>query len=147
MAKIFTYGTLEIPDVMAMVTGKSFSTIPAIAQEFARFLLKNRIYPGMIAAPGEHTTGCLYVNVGQESLELLDQFEDDLYIRQEITVSTTLGSTMEAYAYLIPPNQQFCLSPNSWDRRYFEQHHLKPYLEACKEFHSHAVLANLNKQV
>ena len=147
MAKIFTYGTLEIPAVMALVTGKSFSAVPAYAQGFARFLLKNRIYPGMIAAPGEHTAGCLYLNVDQKSFGLLDQFEDDLYIRQEIIVSTTLGSTIEAYAYIIPSDQQACLSPNSWDRHYFEQHHLKPYLEACQDFHAHTALANLNKQV
>jgi gamma-glutamylcyclotransferase (GGCT)/AIG2-like uncharacterized protein YtfP len=146
MANIFTYGTLEIPAVMAMVAGKSFPSFPATANGFARFLLKDRIYPGMIAAPGEHTAGYIYVDLDQETLGLLDQFEDDLYIRQIITVTTTLGSTMDAYAYITPTNQRACLSPNPWDRHYFERHHLQPYLEGCKEFHAQAVLANLKTQ-
>jgi len=126
---------------MAMVTGKSFPSVPASAQGFARFLLKNRLYPGMMAASAQNTNGCLYVNVDQESLELLNQFEDDLYIRQEISVTTTLGAHMVAYAYIIPSDQQFCLSANPWDRLHFETHHLQAYLEACKEFHAHAVQA------
>ena len=147
MANIFTYGTLEIPAVMAMVAGKSFPSFPATANGFARFLLKNRLYPGMMASTGEHTTGYLYVDLDQETLGLLDQFEDDLYIRQEITVTTTLGSTMKAYAYIIPTNHRARLSPNPWDRLHFETHHLQAYLEACKEFHAHAVQTKVNHQV
>ena len=51
MTHVFTYGTLEIPEVMEAVIGKSLASAEAWAKGFAKFLLKGRIYPGMTARP------------------------------------------------------------------------------------------------
>ncbi len=53
MTHVFTYGTLEIPEVMEAVIGKSLASAEAWAKGFAKFLLKGRIYPGMTPSKGQ----------------------------------------------------------------------------------------------
>ena len=57
---VFTYGTLEFPDVMEAVTGRSFKSVEAMAEGYARYLLKERMYPGMTPVSGHNTSrSCL----------------------------------------------------------------------------------------
>jgi len=42
---VFTYGTLEVPDVMEAVTGRVFDSAEAITEGDAQYLLQERIYP------------------------------------------------------------------------------------------------------
>lgn len=37
---VFTYGTLEVPDVMGAVTGRVYNSAEAITEGYARYLLK-----------------------------------------------------------------------------------------------------------
>ena len=74
---------------MEAVTGRSFDSVEAMALGYARYLLKERMYPGMTPVSGHHTCGRVYVEVDEHSLGLLDQFEDDVYVRQLIPVQTT----------------------------------------------------------
>ena len=79
MTHVFTYGTLEIPEVMETVTGRSLASAEAWAKGFAKFLLKGRIYPGMTALPGAICSGRVYYHIDRRTLEILDAFEDEVY--------------------------------------------------------------------
>lgn len=134
MAHLFTYGTLEIPEVMEAVTGKSWASAEARTKGFAKFLLKGRIYPGMIAARGAVCSGRVYYHIDRRTLEILDAFEDEVYTRERIDVEVEQGRSMEAYAYLIPPQHRDCLTSTPWKADEFRTRHLVHYLEACKAF-------------
>ncbi len=60
MPLVFTYGTLEIPEVMQAVTGQVFASREATAKDFVRYLIQDCVYPGMVSAKGETTSGRLY---------------------------------------------------------------------------------------
>ena len=79
MIHLFTYGTLEIPEVMEAVTGRAWASAEAWAKGFAKFLLKGRIYPGMTALPGAICSGRVYYHIDRRTLEILDAFEDEVY--------------------------------------------------------------------
>ena len=135
MTHLFTYGTLEIPEVMEAVTCKSLASAEAWAKGFTKFLLKGRIYPGMTALPGATCSGRVYYHIDRRTLEILDAFEDEVYIRERIEVEVQEGRSLEAYAYLIPPHYRDCLTSILWQPDEFRSKHLVHYLETCKTFH------------
>ena len=79
MIHLFTYGTLEIPEVMEAVTGRAWASAEAWAKGFAKFLLKGRIYPGMTAFRGATCSGRVYYHIDRRTLEILDAFEDEVF--------------------------------------------------------------------
>jgi gamma-glutamylcyclotransferase (GGCT)/AIG2-like uncharacterized protein YtfP len=54
---IFCYGTLQFPEVMEKVTGRQFPGTEAVLDNFARYRIKNAVYPGVIAEDGATTEG------------------------------------------------------------------------------------------
>ena len=135
MTPVFTYGTLEIPEVMEAVTGQVWASAEAWAKGFAKFLLKGRIYPGMTAVQGSICSGRVYYHIDSRTLEVLDAFEDEVYTREYIEVEVAEGRSLQAYAYLISPDRRECLTSTSWQPDEFMTTHLVHYLEACKAFH------------
>lgn len=134
MAHLFTYGTLEIPEVMEAVTGKSWASVEARAKGFAKFLLKGRIYPSMTAVKGAVCSGRVYYHIDRRTLETLDAFEDEIYSRERIEVEVSEGRFLHADAYLIRPQDRECLTTIPWQPDEFMTTHLVRYLEACKAF-------------
>ena len=135
MISVFTYGTLEIPEVMETVTGQSFPSFDATAHGFVRYLLKGKIYPGMTVEPGVSTLGRVYVNMNEQTLTYLDAFEDEVYMRESIEVSMPTGETRKAFAYLIPLEARGLLSSDYWDKEKFLSNHFPSYLQSCRVFH------------
>jgi len=135
MTHVFTYGTLEIPEVMEAVTGRSLASAEARAKGFAKFLLKGRIYPGMTAVRGSICSGRVYYHIDRRTLEILDAFEDDVYTREHIEVEVEGNRSLQAYAYLIRQQDRACLTATPWQPDEFKAKHLVRYLEACKTFH------------
>ena len=135
MIHLFTYGTLEIPEVMEAVTGKAWASAEARAKGFAKFLLNGRIYPGMTAAPGAICSGRIYYHIDRRTLEVLDAFEDEVYTRERIEVEVEGGRPLQAYAYLILPQDRACLTSTPWKPDEFMAKHLARYLKAGKTFH------------
>ena len=131
---VFTYGTLEIPEVMEALTGRSWASAEAWAKGFAKFLLKGRIYPGMTGAQGSICSGRVYYHIDPRTLEILDAFEDEVYTRDRIEVEVEGGRPLQAYAYLIRPQDRECLTATPWQLDEFKSKHLVRYLEACKTF-------------
>ncbi len=135
MTHVFTYGTLEIPEVMEAVTGKSWVSAEARAGGFAKFLLKGRTYPGMTVVQGSICSGRVYYHLDPQTIEILDAFEDEVYRREQIEVDVEGGRSLQAHAYLIRPQDRECLTAIPWQPDEFKSKHLVRYLEACKAFH------------
>jgi gamma-glutamylcyclotransferase (GGCT)/AIG2-like uncharacterized protein YtfP len=119
---------------MEAVTGGVYDSAEAITEGYARFLLRGRIYPGMTPVQGQTTSGRVYFDVSQQAVMLLDEFEDDIYVRHLIAVRTDEGQWFNAYAYIIEPQNRAVLSINPWIREKFEKDHLTSYLAACRHF-------------
>lgn len=134
-SSVFTYGTLEVPEVMEAVTGEVFDSAEAITEGYARYLLKGRIFPGMTPVPGYITSGRVYFGVSPRAIRLLDRFEDRFYVRQVIPVRTDAGYWSHAYAYIIQSQDREVLSLNPWIREKFVEDYLSSYLENCRLFY------------
>ena len=135
MIAVFTYGTLEIPEVMEAVTGQTFPSVDATAHGFVRYLLNEKIYPGMKVEAHASTFGRVYLNVDEQSLRILDEFEDEIYERKLIEVIIRTGGSCRAFAYLIPHLAYQTLSSEPWNKEEFLSKYFDTYVESCRLFH------------
>lgn len=133
---LFTYGTLEIPAVLEAVTGRTFPSAAAMLPGHARFLLRGRVYPGIIRDVRSRVTGVLYTGVDADSLALLDRFEDDFYRREAVRVQPASGCWTDAAAYVVPPAHSALLSALPWDRAAFVARHLEALLRDLPGHHA-----------
>jgi gamma-glutamylcyclotransferase (GGCT)/AIG2-like uncharacterized protein YtfP len=132
--KIFTYGTLMIPDVMYAVTTRKFRFKNAILRGYARFTVKGESYPGIVPVTDAVTEGIVYFDVDELSLARLDAFEGDLYQRKPVRVETKEREIRDAEAYVIKPKFRNHLSSSEWNIKEFTQKHLEAFLETYSSF-------------
>lgn len=129
---IFTYGTLQIPEVMYAVTGAEFPSQPARLAGYARYRIVNRPYPGLRLESGAETEGVLYSEIDAVALKRLDEFEDNFYWRETLIVTTTSGASAEAEVYVVPPKHYFILLNRPWDLDEFRRTALPGFLARCR---------------
>lgn len=131
---VFTYGTLQIPDIMEAVTGRKFKSEPAALEKYNRFRIKNQVFPGIIPMDSGSVNGVVYFDLDNTSLSFLDAFEDVLYVRKEAIVICG-NKKILAQVYVVGEEYRGLLSDELWDIKQFRQKHLDVYLKSCKKFH------------
>lgn len=95
--KLFVYGTLMWPEVMAAVTGRSIEGRSAVLNGVRRVRVRGEVYPALI--PGDDTVeGVLFENLTELDLAALDCFEGAEYERLPVTVCCGTFA-VEAAAY------------------------------------------------
>lgn len=113
---------------MEAVSGQQFQHAEARLPGFERFLLKDQIYPGVTHTGHNHTDGRVYFDLDQSTLERLDYFEDDYYVRQNADVKFADETRVKVFVYVIKDNQLNLLSDRPWDESRFVAEHLDEYL-------------------
>ncbi|MGD9016041.1 MAG: gamma-glutamylcyclotransferase [Desulfobacterales bacterium] len=122
MDLLFAYGTLQVPDIMARVTGKRFQGIPAVLPNYRRSQLKDADYPGIAPSRGSETPGTLFRGFDEGDLDRLDRFEGSLYQRRPVTVLTAPGVQKTAWTYVVRKRFRNRLTRRSW--------HLEQFMDA-----------------
>ncbi len=126
--KIFTYGTLMIPTVMRAVTGRDFTAQVARLRGYARFRVKDALYPGIIAQPHASIDGIVYVDLDHATLKRLDAFEGGLYRRIHVRVQTNGGKLVTADTYVVKPSFRCRLTATPWSQEEFKQKDMDAFL-------------------
>lgn len=120
---LFTYGTLMVPSIFFAVTGQHRPAHEACLPGYARFCLKNEVYPGIIPSPGHRTNGIIYFDVDKPGIRKLDIFEGDYYLRTPVRVTTKDGKTHDAQTYVIKDQYRHLLSKKQWDIETFNNNY------------------------
>ena len=126
--RLFCYGTLQFPEVMERACGSRFSGVPAVLDNHACYMVRDRVFPGILPAAGRQTPGTLYTGLGRLQLGRLDDFESDFYQRVRVMVTDTQERPCEAWVYVVRPEEYGRLTDAAWDRAWFERMHLRTYL-------------------
>jgi gamma-glutamylcyclotransferase (GGCT)/AIG2-like uncharacterized protein YtfP len=117
---VFTYGTLMFPEIWRAVVGRGFETLPATARGYAVFRVRDAVFPGITPAVRDSAVrGVAYLDVDNPSLQRLDAFEDDFYQRRAISIVCDDGRSIDAQAYVVPPENRHVLTNEQWDRDHF----------------------------
>ncbi len=112
--RLFAYGTLEDPEVVRALTGRSFPAIDARLTGFERYLLRGQPYPGVVRSPGGVVHGTLYLGVDGDAFRRLDRYEGPPYRRTEVAVVSNDAGRVAAWAYVIPERFRGMLSGRRW---------------------------------
>ena len=131
MQRLFVYGTLEFPEVVNHLLGTELRGENAVLNGYARYMLVNRHYPGIIRRPNARVEGILYHGITPKYLRLLDRYEDEIYERKMIQVTDSQGHCIDAWSYVIPLRFKKELTSLPWNREKFANHHLKRFLNVC----------------
>jgi gamma-glutamylcyclotransferase (GGCT)/AIG2-like uncharacterized protein YtfP len=125
--RLFSYGTLQVPEVMQTVTGRTYEGLPAELPGYAVYTVNQAEYPGVAPQAGSKTAGTLYVGVAPQQLKALDVFEGDLYERRLLEVVTSDGQKSAAWVYVVPARLSSRLSSRPWSLRHFLTHDFQKF--------------------
>lgn len=84
MTHVFVYGTLMFSELIKALTGKEFTTKDAVLYNYKRYLVitdKENYYPGIIRRNNCFVKGKVLLHVDEDSLKILDFFEEGDYER------------------------------------------------------------------
>ncbi len=115
MAALFCYGTLEIESVITRLIGRVPQKQPAILENFVRYLIKNSDFPAIIPSKNGEVVGTLYLSLTPKEIRILDEYEGNLYSRQQLWVTTDIGRLEHSWAFVLKPQYQHHLSDQLWD--------------------------------
>jgi len=125
MACVFTYGSLMFDEVFAAVTGRLASNSPALLEGWRRHALRDRTYPAAVPAPESSVQGMVWLDLSDEDLRKLDEFESTEYRRTPVQVLLVDGRrvTADIYEWLDPA----LLLPVDWSEQAFRRAHLADF--------------------
>lgn len=125
--RLFAYGTLMVPAVLAAVCGERRAAAPATLAGYARYLVRGEVFPGLVAETGAVTDGVLYKRITPAMWARIDAFETTFYERVRVTVSTD-GGDVAAETYVVRPAGRRLVTREPFDPARFEATQLGVYL-------------------
>ena len=131
MPHLFAYGSLQLCEVFAAVTGQRAFGLPASIEGYARYRLKNLSYPGLVSQPGAVTDGILYPDLDTGVWARLDRFEDKFYRRETLRVLAQEQGVVLAEVYVIPSEELGMIDRLPWSLEEFRQQHLSIFMRRC----------------
>ena len=127
MRNIFVYGTLQSPEIVKKLTGKSFKTSPAVLQGYNRYCVKECDYPAVIQKDNAETAGLVLENVDDFSLDIISFYEGDEYEKKILPIMVN-GLMKNTIAFIW--NAEITnLKNEEWNFKEFENQRLDYYLE------------------
>ncbi len=130
---VFTYGTLQFPEVMQAVTSLNLKPVAATLTGYQRFKIKERTFPGLIEKEITITDGMLYRDLDETAIQKLDQFEDVMYERCLVDVEVE-SKTEQAFVYVTQKEFEACLLDQEWSLDEFRKKYLRLYLKRIANF-------------
>ena len=131
----FAYGSLIFEEVMAAVTGRTYSGQATKLEGFARYLVVGESYPGIVPSEHDVVDGFLYRQIDSSALCLLDRFEGEYYKRESVEV-TAGGARLLAETYIFRPEFSHLLTREKWQKDVFKERHMSGFLVRYKGFES-----------
>ena len=119
MHPLFVYGTLRHPPLIEGLVGRPVHARPATLPGHRAALLRGRAYPGLVVDASSSAVGSL-VEVDDDGLQVLDDFEGSEYTRTDVVVRTADGENAEAQAYLLTGPSRSLALPETWQFERFE---------------------------
>ena len=123
-----------VPTVMRAVTGRDFTAQAACLRNYARFRVKDALYPGIVAKRHGMIDGMVYLGLDHSAVQRLDVFEGGLYRRIQVCVETKSGEFISAETYVVKPGYRYRLTSTPWNQEEFESKHLDEFLSRYTGF-------------
>ena len=121
---LFVYGTLLFDEVLEPLLGRLPASRPAQLEDHQARRLPGVPWPGLIEHPGGIVAGRLLVDLEDDEVMLLDEYEDDYY--ELVAVVVSVGQTrLEATTYRVEPA---LVEAARWTPGWFAEEHLDAFV-------------------
>lgn len=130
---VFVSGPLMFMELFTAVTGKSFTTKFGVLRGYTQFAVKEDGQSAMIPFPDKLVDGVIYIDVDDDSMALLDAFQGNRFVREEVSVEGEGGEWLDASAYCLNLSRKGILSRDEWDEDVFRGTYLKKALASCRK--------------
>jgi gamma-glutamylcyclotransferase (GGCT)/AIG2-like uncharacterized protein YtfP len=117
---LFAYGTLQFGPVLHALLGRVPPLDEAELPGWRAAALRGRSYPGLVPGPGAR--GVVLDGLTAGEWAVLDAFEEDVYVRQEVTLAD--GRT--AWTYVWPDAS--AVLPHDWSADEFARTDLQAFV-------------------
>jgi len=98
---LFVYGTLKDESILKDLIGRIPKKIKARLYGYKKYNVKGEEYPGIKKEKGGIVSGFLLLNLTQKEFEILDDYEEDEYIRIIENIKVKEGKYYKAFVYVI----------------------------------------------
>ncbi|KAB1935303.1 gamma-glutamylcyclotransferase [Micromonospora sp. ALFpr18c] len=127
--RLFVYGSLTFPGVLAVLLGRVPQLTPGAATGWRAAALRDRLFPGLVPAAGggspQVVKGQVVAGLSAAEWAILDDFEGPLYDLRRLRLDD--GTTAHAYVC----TADTLVLDTDWDRAAFAAGHLSSYLSMC----------------
>ncbi|KAL1207125.1 AIG2-like protein D [Cardamine amara subsp. amara] len=134
MHSVFVYGSLMADDVVRLLIDRIPQTSSAILPDFHRFSIKGRVYPAILPAVSKKVSGKVLFGITDRELQILDEFEDTEYVRNNVQVLLTDSSEKLQTKTYIWANKNDPDLYGTWEFEEWKQLHMEGFLKMTKEF-------------
>mmetsp|Transcript_26421 Transcript_26421/g.67920 ORF Transcript_26421/g.67920 Transcript_26421/m.67920 type:complete len:246 (-) Transcript_26421:351-1088(-) len=137
---IFVYGTLMAPEIVELLIKRMPSHSPATLAGHRRVRVKGADFPAVVrelSAGGERTgqvEGLLLRGLDDVELTIFDDYEDDDYTRDIVTVTLPDGSQADAFVYIWGDHVRHKLTSEPWDYAAFRANDMEGYMARMMGF-------------
>ncbi len=128
--RLYTYGTLRVPEIMKAVIGFEPKHEDAVLDNYTCLYVENELFPGIKLCEGESTEGTLYENIDEHTIAMLDAYEGNIYSRKNVQVRSSSCKAITAYAYVVLPEFEHLLSNKKWTLNEFTAKHQSAYMDS-----------------
>lgn len=99
---LFVYGTLQLPEKLQSLLGRVPSLEPATLHGYRCGLVARADFPGIVPQADAVVNGQVLAPLSQAELDILDQYEGELYQRVRVSVVAARGP-VNVWVYAIVP--------------------------------------------
>lgn len=123
MQSLFAYGTLQLPEILERVIGRHVQGIPATLADYRSGLVARANFPGIVPKSGSIVEGSLITGFSPHEIQLLDQYEGELYRRILVTVLTqdTDAHPKQCWVYVIVPWAKTRVTETPWTIQWYRE--------------------------
>jgi hypothetical protein len=107
------------PEIMVRVVGTLPASLPARLDQYRRGPLTGVDYPAIIACKRAAVAGLLYLDLPETAWFRLDEFEDEIYTRQGVTVGLEDDRLLDAETYVLKAEYRQRLGRSAWSYEEF----------------------------
>ena len=129
MKHLCAYGTLMCSDIMQRVTGSNRPGESCELSGYARYRIRNELYPAIVPEQAGQVQGVLYRDLSSQVWARLDRFEGSMYQRCQVRIRLGDGGAEDAETYVLRRPYRKLLLPEPWDVRDFIQHAKQDFME------------------
>ncbi|WP_405177278.1 gamma-glutamylcyclotransferase [Nocardia sp. NBC_01377] len=122
---LFVYGTLQFPEVLVELIGRSPAAEPAEIPGWRVAALPGRVYPGLVPDPEAVARGVILSGLDAGEWEVLDAFEDDEYELRSVR-----SGSGQALAYVWTAD----VAAQDWQATEFAATHLAAFVTRCGQW-------------